>query len=330
MNLYKASTRPVNAENQGSENLEPENLSPKHPVMIKRRSLLMLSGSTMAAAVVQPLIAQVAQSQSAAADPETLRVALLPDESAGTVIQNNKPLENYLEKRLGKKIELVVTTDYSSMIEAARNNRLELAYFGPLSYVLAKSKGANFEPFAALIKDGKNTYTSVIITNPATGITTVKAIKGKIFAFGDQASTTSHLAPKSMLIAQGLQAGRDYKEVFLGAHDAVAIAVQNVKAQAGGLSRPIFDSLLAKGRIERDKVKVIAESKPIPQYPWTMRSGLNPTLKAKIRAAFLELKDESVLKPFKGEGFGTIADRDYNVIRDLAKVLKLDLATFSR
>ena len=74
------------------------------------------------------------------ADPETLKVALLPDESASTVIKNNQALKQYLEEKLGKKIELVVTTDYSSMIEAMRHGRIDIAYFGPLSYVLAKSK----------------------------------------------------------------------------------------------------------------------------------------------------------------------------------------------
>lgn len=65
----------------------------------------------------------------AGSNPETLRVALLPDENAATVIKNNRPLEEYLEKTLGREIELIVTTDYSSMIEAMRFGRLELAYF---------------------------------------------------------------------------------------------------------------------------------------------------------------------------------------------------------
>ena len=73
-------------------------------------------------------------------DPDVLRVALLPDENASTIIKNNQALKVYLEQRLAKKIKLVVTTDYSSMIEAMRFGRLELAYFGPLSYWLAKSK----------------------------------------------------------------------------------------------------------------------------------------------------------------------------------------------
>ena len=73
------------------------------------------------------------------ADPDKLIVALIPDENAATVIQDNQGLKDYLTEAFDKEIELVVTTDYSSMIEAARNDRLDLAYFGPLSYVLAKA-----------------------------------------------------------------------------------------------------------------------------------------------------------------------------------------------
>ena len=97
-------------------------------------------------------------------DPQTLKVALLPDENASTIIKNNQPLKDYLEKTLGKKIELIVTTDYSSMIEAMRHGRLDLAYFGPLSYVLARQK-SEIEPFVALKTKGSTTYQSVVTIN---------------------------------------------------------------------------------------------------------------------------------------------------------------------
>src|SRR5262245_7760772 len=136
-------------------------------------------------------------------DPSVLRVALLPDENPGTVIKNNEPLKSYLEKELKKTVELVVTTDYSSMVEAMRNGRLELAYFGPLSYVLCKSK-CDVEPFAALLKDGTTTYRSVVIANVASGVASIEDIKGKRMAYGDPASTSSHLIPKSILAEKGL------------------------------------------------------------------------------------------------------------------------------
>lgn len=273
------------------------------------------------------LLLGVTAVHAADSNPKKLRVALLPDENASVVIKNNEPLKKYLEQKLDLPIELVVTTDYSSMIEAMRHGRLELGYFGPLSYVLARSK-SDIEPFAALKQKGTTTYQSVVIGNVAAGVTSVAAAKGRNVAYGDKASTSSHLIPKSILAAAGLQPGSDYQENFVGAHDAVAMAVQNGHAQVGGLSKPIFESLLERKLIDPAKVKVLAESKPFPQYPWVMRSDLNPELKAKIRAAFLELKDPAVLKPFKAEGFGPVSDQDYEVVRDLAKILNLDLSKF--
>ncbi len=260
--------------------------------------------------------------QAADSDPDTLRVALLPDEDAATIIKQNEGLKNYLEAKLGKKVKLVVTTDYSSMIEAMRFGRLELGYFGPLSYTLAKSK-ADIEPFAARMKKGSTTYHAVLIGNKAAGIATLADVKGKQVAYGDIASTSSHLIPKKMLLDGGLETKRDYKENFLGAHDAVAVAVQNGHAQAGGLSQPIFKSLVKRGIISLDKVKVLQVSKPYPQYPWAMRSDLNSELKAKIRDAFVNLKDKKVLKPFKAQGFGAMTDQHYDVIRALSKALNL-------
>lgn len=260
-------------------------------------------------------------------DPKTLKVALLPDENAGTIIKNNQPLKEYLERTLGKKVELIVTTDYSSMIEAMRHGRLDLAYFGPLSYVLARQK-SEIEPFVALKTKGSTTYQSVVIANSAAGVARIEDIKGKNMAYGDKASTSSHLIPKSVLAEKGVEVGRDYKEHFVGSHDAVAMAVQNGHAQAGGLSRPIFESLVERKIIDTSKVKVLEYSKPFPQYPWTMRSNLKPELKERIRAAFLDLNDPAVLKPFKAEGFDAVTDRHYDVVRNLGHLLKIDLAKF--
>lgn len=284
--------------------------------------------SLAAALVFGAALALPAAAQTSVADPATLRVALLPDENAATIIKDNQGLKEYLEKTLGKKVELVVTTDYSSMIEAMRFGRLELAYFGPLSYLLAKSK-SDIEPFAALMSGGSTTYTSVIVANADKHINKIEDIKGKDVAFGDPASTSSHLVPRAMMLDHGLASERDYKPHYVGAHDAVAKAVQNGNAEAGALSRPIYDSLVERGIIDPKKVKVIAETKPIPQYPWTMRSNLDPQLKEKVRQAFYNLKEADILKKFKAQGFAPITDKAYDPLRDTAKILNLDLSTLS-
>jgi len=279
-----------------------------------------------AASLFATLLAPVAASES---DPDLLRVALLPDENSATVIQNNKGLKDYLESKLGKDIELVVTTDYSSMIEAARFGRVDLAYFGPASYTIAKDrmKGAeiDIEPFAARLKDGQTTYQAVIIANADSGIKSYAdiAANNPQVAFGDQASTSSHFAPKFTMINERHRTERLSRN-FVGAHDAVARNVEIGNAQVGGLSRPIFESMLAKGTVKRESFVIIGYSEPIPQYPWVMRTNLNPALKQLIKDAFYDLQlnspeGETVLKPFKADGFAPITDADYDIIRSIRK-----------
>lgn len=281
----------------------------------------------IAGTLLGALVATGAVAADRPADPDTLKVALLPDENARAVIQQNKEFEEYLETTLDKEVELVVTTDYSSMIEAMRFGRLDLAYFGPLSYVLAKSK-SDIEPFAALLENGSAVYHSILIANRESGVEKIEDVAGKDVAFGDTASTSSHLIPKKVLLDNGLKHGADYRQRFTGAHDAVAAAVQNGHAQAGGLSKPIFESLMKRGIITEDKVRVLTVSEPYPQYPWAMRSSLAPELKERIKQAYYDLKDPKVLEPLEAEGFAPVSDSDYDVVRDLAReVMDRDLSS---
>lgn len=287
---------------------------------MNRRNLLTSIAAVLAAATLAITPAQ-------AKDPSTLRVALLPDENASTLIQNAQPLKQHLEKKLGKSIELIVTTDYSSMIEAMRFGRIEVAYFGPFSYVLAKSKAPAIEPFAVGVEKGQPFYNSVLIANAAGPVKTLADVRGKPFAFGDQASTSSHLAPRAHLLKKaGLDGEKDYQPVHLGTHDAVARAVEAGQVPAGALSKAIFDKLVEKGTINPAKLLVLDLSAPIPNYPIVMQGNLDPKLKTAIRAAFLEMTDKEVLKSFRVEAFQPTNDQAYDVLRDTATVLKLDLA----
>jgi phosphonate transport system substrate-binding protein len=286
---------------------------------------MMIRRSFLSAGVVSfCLMANQALAQGR--DPATLRVALLPDENAATLIQNAQPLKAYLERTLNKKIELIVTTDYSSMIEAMRFGRIEVAYFGPFSYVLAKSRAPEIEPFAVGVERGTPTYNSVLIANATGGVKTLADIQGKPFAFGDQASTSSHLAPRAYLLKTAqLDGDKDYKPVFLGTHDAVARAVQAGQVPAGALSKPILDSLISKNVIDPAKIVQLALSEPIPNYPIVMQGNLTPALKQSLRDAFLNVQDKEVLKSFRVEGFVATDDKAYDVLRETAKILKLDL-----
>jgi phosphonate transport system substrate-binding protein len=288
--------------------------------MIQRRSFLLASAATGLCALAGPAFA------ADRSNPDKLRVALLPDENAATIIQNAQPLKKYLEDVLKKPVEIIVTTDYSSMIEAMRFGRIEVGYFGPFSYVLAKSKAPEIEPFGVGVEKGKPNYRSIVIATADGPVKEIADIKGKPFAFGDRASTSSHLAPRALLAKQGLIGDADYKVVHLGQHDAVARAVAAGQVPAGALSETIYRVLVENQKVDPAKLRQIALSDPIPNYPMTVQGFLRPELKDAIKRAFLDLKDPAILKLFRVEAIAAATDRDYDVLRDMAKVLDLDIA----
>jgi phosphonate transport system substrate-binding protein len=288
--------------------------------MIQRRNFLVASAAAGLCWLAAPVFA------ADKANPDKLRIALLPDENASTIIQNAQPLKKYLEEVLKKPVEIIVTTDYSSMIEAMRFGRIEVGYFGPFSYVLAKSKAPEIEPFGVGVEKGKPNYQSILIATVDGPVKELADIKGKPFAFGDRASTSSHLAPRAHLAKQGLIGDADYKVVHLGQHDAVARAVAAGQVPAGALSEQIYRVLVETKKIDPARIRKLALSEPIPNYPMTMQGYLNPELKAAIKKAFLDLKDPVILKLFRVEAIAAATDKDYDVLRDMAKVLQLDIA----
>jgi phosphonate transport system substrate-binding protein len=263
-------------------------------------------------------------------NPQRLRLALLPDENASTIIQSAQPLRAHLSQALGRDVQVVVTTDYSSMIEAMRFGRIEIAYFGPFSYVLAKSRAEGIEPFAVGVERGSPTYRSIIIAAADGPVRKLEDVRGHPMAFGDQASTSSHLVPRATILRRaGLVGERDFRVVHVGTHDAVARTVHSGRAPAGALSEPIFQSLLARNIIQRERLVDVAFSDPIPNYPMVMQGDLAPDLKQAIRETFLNLRTPELLRNFRVEAFAATDDAAYNVLRETARILNLDLGRLS-
>lgn len=254
--------------------------------------------------------------------PGKLVIGLLPGESAPTVMRLNEPLRAYLEKRLGIPVELVVGANYAATGEALRFGRLDIAYLGPVTYLL-RARSARLQPFArpshAVVGP---TFTAVVIVPADSPAHTLTDLKGGEVAFGDPASTSGTWVPRYQLVAAGLVSGRDYTLRVLGAHDAVALAVANHKVAAGGLSKPVYDRLLAEGKIDAKAVRVLAESPPIPEYMWTFREGLDPAFKEEIRKAFITIADPEALKVFRAEAFIPAVDSDVEVVRSWMEAIR--------
>jgi hypothetical protein len=125
-----------------------------------------------------------------------LKDGLLPDESPATIIRKIQSLRDYLASALKRDVEPVVTTDYSSTIEAMRRGQIDVGYFGSLSYVLLKQRMPGASAFAAKLEGTSPIYTAVLIAGPGSALSNPEDLKGKTVAFVAPTSTSSHLIPQ--------------------------------------------------------------------------------------------------------------------------------------
>ena len=109
---------------------------------VHRTQLAVVAASALLA--ITPL-ASLAQSNPDACPDGTLRFGVEPYEDAAVLAPAYQPLADALGASLGCKVELSITTSYTSEIEATRNDKLDIAEFGRLAYVFAQ-KLANAEP----------------------------------------------------------------------------------------------------------------------------------------------------------------------------------------
>jgi phosphonate transport system substrate-binding protein len=265
----------------------------------------------------------------AAAQEKILRFALTPsEETTEQQMKRSQQVVQILERDLGVRIQPYTAGDFVSVVEAMRSKKVDLAWLGAFSYVLAVQE-AGAEAFAAGVRKstGKATYTSLIFVKGTAPYRSIQDLKGKSFAFVDPASTSGHLFPKADLARIGIKDPASFfgQVVFAGAHDAAQLAVVNGKVDAGASNDRVLDNLLKRGALKPDDLRILHRSDPIPLGPLAYRRDLPDATKAAIKASFLGMKNVSFGTLGELTHFVEVSDRTYDIVRETARILGLDL-----
>ncbi len=261
-------------------------------------------------------------------DFDVLRWGLIPADDAAEMLRQYEPVVEYLEGELGLDIEVKVTNDYTAAILAMKNKHIEMAWFGPFSYVLAAEQAGAEAIVNGVRRDtGKSTYRTVFITRADSGIETLDDLVGRTFAFVDPASTSGNLIPRKVLLENGIDPDRAFSTVYYaGTHNAVQLAVQNGTVDAGADSDTSYYRMMNAGEIDPDVNVIIHESDPIPGSPIVVRGDMPQELKDQIQQALINMGEQTI---YQIQGWGNIeryvavTDSDYEVIRETRALLDL-------
>jgi phosphonate transport system substrate-binding protein len=273
--------------------------------------------ASVAAATLMFMGAAHAQNQA------VFRVSAIPDEAPTELQRKFKPLGEYLEKKIGMKVEFTPVTDYAASVEALINHKVDMVWFGGFTFVQAKDRSKNMiTPLVQRAEDEK--FKSVFITT-SKDINKLEDLKGKTFTFGSESSTSGHLMPRSFLLAAHINPDTDMKRIaFSGAHDATVAAVAGGKVDAGALNISVWEKLVAEKKVNPAVVRVFYTTPGYYDYNWSVRSDMNADLRKKLTDAFLALdaskpEDKAILDLQRASKFIPTKAENYNAIEAAAQ-----------
>jgi len=252
-----------------------------------------------------------------------LRVSAIPDESPTELQRKFKPLGEYLEQKLGMKVEFTPVTDYAASVEGLINNKLDMVWFGGFTFIQAKVRSNN-QVIPLVQREEDERFKSVFITTHS-DITKLQDLKGKNFTFGSESSTSGHLMPRSYLLAANINPEIDMKRIaFSGAHDATVAAVAGGKVDAGALNISVWEKLVALGKVDTHVVHVFYTTPGYYDYNWTVRADMDPMLREKLTQAFLALNinnphDKEILDLQRTVRFIPTKAENYSAIETAAR-----------
>jgi len=296
-------------------------------------SRVFIARLALAALFLVPLCPQPAAAEPACPAGGTIRYGVEPFEASDKLLPVYDQVAKALQAKTGCNVELYIATSYNAEIEAMRNDKLDVAEFGPLGYVLAHQI-AHADVFATYLDPsgkGPSVYYASIVTHKSSGLSSLKDVVGKSFAYSDPDSTSGHLFPAYALKAAGIDPDTGVKAVYAGSHTASFEAIKNDKVQAGELNSLTIPVVSKTGEYDANDYVTLWKSPAIPNDPITIRRDLPDAVKSNIEKSFLALNLHTVDDPknvLKGLGYGFVPQEDvsYNVIRDMVSTLKIDLS----
>lgn len=224
-------------------------------------------------------------------------VALKPDKNPDQMLQERKGLSDFLSKKIGKPVEVVIPLSSSVIIEGFANGTIDLGYLSATDMVNAQKKNTAKILLAGEI-DGRNFYQSYWLALKEKPYNKVQDLKGKPVAFASKTSTSGYLIPVYDLKQKGLLTKPDPEEffgkgnVFYGTGYVSAVErVLHGQAEAAAVSYYVLDKDKHLTAEQRAKLKKVAEQGPVPTHVIAIRSNISPSDQETLRKA-LEALDE--------------------------------------
>lgn len=255
--------------------------------------------------------------------PQSITFATVPTEGSQDATARFRPMVEHMQNRLGINVIFRNGADYAAVTVAMQNRQVDVAYFGPASYLDAEDR-ANAEALVRedSIRNGQGYY-SLLIVRKGSPITNVQQARGQDFAFVEPASTSGFRVPMFNFCTKlNVEPAQFFgRIIFAGTHENVILGVAQGRIPMGATNDLSLTQAVDRGAVKADDVTVVYRSDLIPSSPIAVRKDMPQSLKNALRQVITEMSNNATLKAWLADqglkGFVPSTPNDYRDFRQV-------------
>ena len=237
-------------------------------------------------------------------DVNTLTIGFIPTEKADELTPKAEDMKNYLAEKLGTNVEIVVPSNYETIIEGLRFGHIDAAFMdtGP-GWIAHQRSGA--EVVASEVVAGKVNYQATVWTKADNdSINSLEDTIGKRVAFTSITGSSGFVRPMGTLVTNGdVQIQGD----GLIALEAALVDTFEAYTFAGGYKAALelllndnvdvaFGSDIAPQKYltieQQNKLRIVEQIGPVPSHVLVVSGDMSDSTKKLFVEAMLELNED--------------------------------------
>ena len=263
-------------------------------------------------------------------EEKVIKMGFVPLKNSEKLVEDLKPISDYLTERLGVKVEAFTASNYIGVVEGLGSGSVDFGIIPPFSSLLAK-KQSNAKPIlTSKGKTGKPGYTAELYVRKDSGIKSLQDVKGKKVAFVDPSSSSGYIYPGAMLVNAGLNLDKDISYQFSGGHDKSLQLLLNKDVDVIATFDGVEDRYAKDFPQAKTDIQKLASSDMIPGVMVTTSGKMDKELQEKLEKALRDIEKDPKMKEmftkmFSITGFTDVDQDAYKKVEATAKVMNVDL-----
>ena len=263
-------------------------------------------------------------------EEKVIKMGFVPLKNSEKLVEDLKPISDYLSERLGVKVEAFTASNYIGVVEGLGSGSVDFGIIPPFSSLLAQKQSSAKPILTSKGKTGKPGYTAELYVRKDSGIKSLQDVKGKKVAFVDPSSSSGYIYPGAMLVEAGLNLDKDISYQFSGGHDKSLQLLLNKDVDVIATFDGVEDRYAKDFPQAKTDIQKLATSDMIPGIMVTASSKMDKELQEKLEKALRDVENDPKMKElftkmFSITGFTDVDQDAYKKVEATAKVMNVDL-----